>query len=359
VKRWFISEARESASVARYRAARLALVAAAAALAVCGCRTGYVARLAYEEARYLASARPIEQLLAETEDPQRAQALALVLEVRSFAAGRGLDPGSSYLEVVDTGSASPFQVVTAAPVDRLEPYTWWYPVIGAIPYRGYFDRDQAAAYAAALRADGLDTRIVEASAYSTLGWFADPLPSNVLDRGPLAIATTVFHELVHQNFFAPGQVAFNETLATAVAYRLTADFFDGRGDVANADRVRRSRTAWLARGRVLDTGAVTLDALFARARSDSWPRDRLLAEREAAYRGIRDAVAAEDAAFAAVLADGGLDNASFLAVYRYAERAAVIDDFLARQQGLPTALARLRVLTRHGQDGYAALARGT
>lgn len=328
-----------------------------AALAVCGCRAGYVARLAYEEACYLARARPIQELIAETPDLARREALALVLEVRRFAGSRGLDPGGSYLEVTDTGAAPAFQVVTAAPVDRLEPYTWWYPVIGAIPYRGYFDPDKARDFAAGLQAEGLDTRIVEASAFSTLGWLADPLPSKVLDQGPLAIVTTVLHELVHQNFFARGQVAFNETLATAVAYRLAADFFEGRGDAASAGRVRSARLAWLARGRVLDQGATWLEELFARARAEHWPRGRLLAERESVYRAINESAAGIDSALAAALAAGGLNNASFLAVYRYAEQAAMLDDFLAGHPSLPDALARLRALTAGGKDAYAALAR--
>ncbi len=355
MKRSFISEARGSASVAWRPVLLLALTAA---VGVSGCRAAYVARLAYEEVRYLAGARPIEELIAQTQDPARVQALALVLEVRRFAAGRGLDPGKSYLEVADTGSAAPFQVVTAAPVDRLEPYTWWYPVIGAIPYRGYFDRGQAEAFAASLEAEGLDTRIVEASAYSTLGWFNDPLPSSVLDRGPLVIATTVLHELVHQNFFAPGQVAFNETLATAVAYRLAAEFFDGRGDAASGDRLRRAKAVWLARGRELDAGAVSLQTLFDRARAEGWPRERLLAERDVIYGSIKESAARQDSSFAAALADGGLNNASFLAIYRYAERAALLDDFLAGQEGewLTAALARLRVLTQSGKDAYEAVA---
>lgn len=351
MKHWLISEARWSASAAWCLA-----LALAAATALSGCRALYVARLAYEEVRYLAGARPIEELLAETADPARRRALELVLEVRRFAAGRGLDPGKSYLAVADTASAAPFQVVTAAHADSLEPYTWWYPVIGAIPYRGYFDRGQASAFAEHLHAEGLDTRVVEASAFSTLGWLGDPLPSNVLDRGPLVVANTVLHELVHQNFFAPGQVAFNETLATAVAYRLTAEFFDGSGDAAAADRIRAARLAWLAAGAVLDQGAASLRALFSRARAEGWPRQRLLAEREAIYRSIIESAALQRSSFAAALVEGGLNNASFLAVYRYAERAALLDDFLAGQPNLAAALTRLRALVKGGRDGYEALA---
>jgi len=330
----------------------LALLAAAA---LPGCRTAYLAQLAYEQGRYLSRARPIQQLIDEATDPKVRHTLELVLEVRRFAADHGLDPGKSYLEVADTSATVPFQVVTAARFDSLEPYTWWYPVVGAMPYRGYFDRGQAKSYADGLKEQGLDTFIVEASAYSTLGWFADPLPSKVIEHGPVAATTTVLHELLHQNLFVAGQMAFNETLATAVSYRLAADFFDGRGDTASADRVRNARLDWLASSRVLDDGAGALQTLFAKARKERWPHDRLVAERESVYRGIQESATSRGTVRAAALDEDGWNNASFLASYRYAEHASLLDDFLARQRDLPQALDRLRALTKDGADGYAAI----
>ena len=344
------------------RAVRVAVALALSlfAFGCSGCRTAYVARLAYEQARYLASAEPVEDLVEREQDPARRETLAMVLAARDFARRSGLDVGDSYLEVANMKSAAPFHVVTAAYADRLEPYTWWYPVVGAIPYRGYFEREAAEEFARGLeKEEGLDTIIVEASAYSTLGWFADPLPSTVVDRGTMAVVNTVLHELVHQTVFVPGQIAFNETLATAVAYRLSADFFAERGDAELAERWRRGRVAWIERSRILDQAAATLKSFFERARDEKWPRERMLAERATMYEQVkRDAVAA-DKIFAADFATRTLHNASFLSIHRYATRAAEIDEFLGAHATIKDALDAVRTVTEDAGDPYDALAAKT
>lgn len=322
----------------------------ALALGLAGCRGAYLARLAVEEVRFLRSATPATELLPTAQDPERRRALEALLAVRAFAADQGLDVGGSYREVADTTSAAPFHVVTAARADRLEPTTWWYPVIGAIPYRGYFDRGSAERFAAGLHDEGLDTMIVEASAYSTLGWLDDPLPSNVLDRGENAVVVTVLHELVHQTFFAPGQVAFNETLATAVAWRLAERYFEARGDPESAARMHRSRQAWVRRSDALDVAALALHAFFDDAAARGLSRDRLLAEKFVVYAEVLERVEAADPGFAEDLGDHRFDNASFLAFHRYASGGRAIDAFLERAGDIPAALARLEKAVDQGQD---------
>ena len=322
-----------------------------------GCRATYLARLAYEEARFLHSATPATEMLATVQDPERRRALDALLAVRAFAATEGLDVGGSYREVADMNSVSPFHVVTAAWPDRLEPYTWWYPVIGAIPYRGYFDREPAVRFAAGLEAEGLDTLIVEASAYSTLGWFDDPLPSSVLDRGEGAVVVTVLHELVHQTFFAPGEVAFNETLATAVAWRLAERYYASTGEPQRATRMRDAREAWMARSDVLDAAAARLREFFARAAAQELPRERMLEERAALYADILSGIGRADAAFASSLGEKGVDNASFLASHRYATNGRAIDAFLGSCPGMAAAFARLdSALARKVEPGAVVAA---
>jgi predicted aminopeptidase len=322
-----------------------------------GCRAGYVARLAVEEARYLASAEPAVRLLERAEDPARREALEALLAVREFAQREGLSVGGSYRKVADTGAAAPFHVVTAAWPDRLEAYTWWYPVIGAIPYRGHFSRPPAERDAAALVARGLDTRIVEASGYSTLGWFNDPLPSSVLAGGRWAVVITVLHELVHQTFFAPGQVAFNETLATAVAWRLAERFHSERGELDEAARMQRARLAWVERGRVLDAAAARLRAFFDVARAEDWPRQRLMEERASLYREILAEAVEADPRFAVEFGAADLDNASFLAVHRYATRAPEIDAFIGAMPTTALAFERLREMAASGGDLFERVAK--
>jgi len=188
--------------------ARIAAIAATALAAISGsgCRSVYLTRLAIEEAKFLRDARPATDLLATAQDPARRRALETLIEVRRFAADEGLHVGDSYRTVSDNSHASSFHVVTAAYADRLEPYTWWYPIVGSIPYRGYFDREPAEKFAAKLREEGLDTLIVEASAYSTLGWFDDPILSTMiraLDEalGDLAAMDATAAAVVELRFF--------------------------------------------------------------------------------------------------------------------------------------------------------------
>ena len=294
-----------------------------------------------EEARFLQSAKPATELLATTQDPERRRALETLIDVRSFAVDEGLRVGGSYLKVSDNTSASPFHVVTAAYADKLEPYTWWYPVVGEIPYRGYFDRAPAEKFAARLRADGLDTMIVEASAYSTLGWFADPLPSSVLARGEYAVVVTVLHELVHQTFFAPGKVEFNETLASAVSWRLSERYYRSRGNDAGAARAKAWREAWVARSDVLDRASGTLKAYFDGARMRGQSPGDLIAGRRQIYDEVLADIDRVDHTFAKDLLEDGLDNASFLAAHRYATNGRQIDAFLAAQPSISVALKKL------------------
>jgi predicted aminopeptidase len=327
-----------------------------ALLLVSGCRAAYLAQLAVEEVRFLRSATPATEMLASVGDPERRRALEALLDVRDFAEREGLDVGGSYRSVADVSSAAPFHVVTAAYVDRLEPYTWWYPIVGAIPYRGYFDRRQADRFAAGLRDEGLDTMVVEASAYSTLGWLDDPLPSNVLERGAVAVVVTVLHELVHQTFFAPNAVAFNETLATAVSYRLAERYYEQRGDAVRAARMRAAREAWVGRSDVFDATAVRLETFFGRAKEERWPRRRLLEEREYVYTEVMTQIAGVDPDFVEDTNGGRLDNASFLASHRYATRGRAMDEFLGRQPDMRAAFAALRDAQDRGDDLYAFIA---
>ena len=320
-----------------------------------GCHTGYLVRVAYEQARFLMRARPISELLQDSSDPQRAARLRLVLEVRTFADSVGVDPGGSYLEVSDTAEAAPFHVVTAAYPDRLQAYTWDYPIVGSLPYRGYFDRDQADRFAAGLAEDGLDIRVVSAAAYSTLGWFDDPLPSSLLEEDEDELVGVVLHELVHQNFFVAGHVAFNETLATAVSFRLTARFFRERGQVEQADAVGRKYARWLEHGAFLDALAVRLRAYFEQCRQHSCTPEEMLEGRAELYANARrDYRERFGDASGVAQGEAPLDNARFLAIYRYATRADLFEPLVARYQ--PKALFEYLLRATDGaEDPYRAV----
>ena len=228
---------------------------------------GYLLRAGWSEARILWRRRPITELLARPDlDPALRERLQLALAVREFAAQPlGLRVGQSYTTFADVEGEDLVYVLAAAWRDRLEPFTWRYPLVGRLPYRGFFARVDAEAAARELVAEDLDVDIHPAVAFSTLGWFADPLLSSAATGPPVGVAETILHELFHATLYLPGEAAFNESAATFAGHRGAIAFFcSGPGaDASRCDEARRRWAAVLARGRVLGRLAARLRGLYA------------------------------------------------------------------------------------------------
>ena len=128
-------------------------------------------------------------------------------------------------------------LVSAAYRDTLKPYTWWFPIVGRVPYKGYFDFAAARLAAKNLAADGYDVYVRPSDAFSTLGFFNDPLLNTTLKGDTLSLANTVIHELTHNTFYAAGQAPFNESFAMFVGARGAAAFFRSRGQEAAAAKL--------------------------------------------------------------------------------------------------------------------------
>jgi predicted aminopeptidase len=119
---------------------------------------------------------------------------------------------------VDRDGRGLVQVVTAAPPDRLEPVTWWFPIVGRVSYRGYFEAERARRFADSLEEKGLDTYVRPGRLYSTLGWFDDPVPRELLRGPPFEVADTVLHERVHETIFVADDSMYNEGIAVFVSH---------------------------------------------------------------------------------------------------------------------------------------------
>jgi predicted aminopeptidase len=164
----------------------------------------------------LARARPIPEVI-EGGDRALATRLGRVREIRAFASRElGLPDNGSYTRYTDLGRQFVLWNVFAAPSLSLKPRQWCFPIAGCVNYRGYFSEEQARAEAARLRADGDDVHVSGVPAYSTLGYFDDPVLSSFVRWPETEVARLIFHELAHQLLYVKDDSVFNESFATAV-----------------------------------------------------------------------------------------------------------------------------------------------
>jgi len=182
--------------------------------------------------------QPVNQLEADPHtSAELKQRLELLDQLRAFAAHElKLPLDDHYRKYVDLHR--PFVVwnVEAAPEFSMQPKTWWYPLVGSLEYRGYFSKPDATNYAAALRRKGFDVSVGGVEAYSTLGWFKDPVLNTFLFENDADLAEIIFHELGHQRVFARGDTDFNEAFATTVGEEGARRWLKARGDTAGLDR---------------------------------------------------------------------------------------------------------------------------
>ncbi|MGD9762938.1 MAG: aminopeptidase [Candidatus Binatia bacterium] len=329
-----------------------ALAAVALTLPLGGCATGYVLRGAYEEARLLWRREPIDRMLQRDDvDTATRHKLELVLGVRQFAADElGLRVGDSYTSVARVDSGQIVHVVSAAPRDRLVPYTWWFPIVGRVPYRGYFKRAEADALAAELERDGYDTLVRPAVAFSTLGWFADPVPSTMLRLDDARLAETIIHELLHNTLYVSGQAAFNESFATFVGMHGAQAYFAARGGGENAILTARRWADALRFSRFLRAAIARLEAAYAGG-IDEASRQVLFEELQAQFR----AEPWETDSFAS-FATQPLNNAVLVHDRLYADRLDAFDAALRDRGGdLRATIAAVSAAARDATDPYAAL----
>ncbi|MED5535411.1 MAG: aminopeptidase [Pseudomonadota bacterium] len=161
---------------------------------------------------------PIEEILKSPDaSPETRETLRQVLEIRRFATTvLGLPDNGSYSTYVDLGRSYVVWNVVAAKEFSVEPITWCFLVAGCVSYRGYFDEQAAYRLSTRLEADGLDTVVGGVTAYSTLGYFADPILNTMITNGEQTIAGLLIHELAHQRVYFEDDSELNEAFATAV-----------------------------------------------------------------------------------------------------------------------------------------------
>ena len=184
---------------------------------------------------------PIERILADPSlDPKLKSQLERALRIRDYASRElGLPDNRSYRSYADL--ARPFVVwnVFAAPEFSIDPKQWCFPFAGCVGYRGYFSEAEARAYAATLAAEGYDVHVGGVPAYSTIGWFADPVLNTFIHYPEPELARLLFHELAHQVLYVKDDTVFNESFATVVEQIGLARWLEAHGTEADRQRVRQ------------------------------------------------------------------------------------------------------------------------
>ena len=205
-----------------------------------GCSPLYVMRAAYEEGKILWRREPIADLIQSSKvPPDTEEKLRLVLAARDYAReALEFNVGGSYASYSYVDRPDLTYIVVAAPKTELKPYTWWFLIVGSVPYKGFFSKDEALAEIERLKADGYDTYLRTAAAFSTLGWFDDPLLSHLLKYDKVLLSEIVFHELFHNTLYVNGAGAFNESSANFVGHRAAIDFFRERFGADSAEHQR-------------------------------------------------------------------------------------------------------------------------
>jgi predicted aminopeptidase len=323
----------------------------------------YLSRAGWEEAKILAGRRQILRLVEDDRtDPATRSRLRLVLAARGFAADSvGLRTGESFTTYSHLDRDTLVLVVSGAYRDRLEPYTWWFPIVGRVPYKGFFDFSEALELARDLERRGFDSYVRPSAAFSTLGWFNDPLLSTTLRLDSINLANTVIHEVTHNTFFKAGEAVFNESFANFVGARGSAWFFRSRGDSiaaawADADWEddKRMGAFWASLYRALDSAY------------KAHPGDSALAERLAArdtvYARGRARLLRDVAPLLRTLSPERVariridNNAALLARRIYLTDLELFDRVWEREgRDLRRTIERVITLARDAKDPYAAV----
>jgi len=196
----------------------VALSGLVAVIAGCSTTLSYYSQLLKGQWQLMASRRPISEVIADPGTPMPLRSTLERVEAARSWASRSLDlpDNGSYTQYADLGRDAVLWNVFATPEFSLTPQQWCYPLVGCLAYRGYYTRAAADAEASRLAEQGLDVYVGAVPAYSTLGWFDDPVINTMLPGGDAQLIGTIFHELAHQRLFLRGDTAFNESYASFV-----------------------------------------------------------------------------------------------------------------------------------------------
>lgn len=322
----------------------------------------YLIRAGIAEAGILWRREPIEKVVADPRTDERTRAkLVLVLAARQFAVDSlGLPAGETYTTYSAIDRDTLVLVLSAARSDRLEPYLWNYPIVGRVPYKGYFSFAEATRDARKLERAGLDTYLRVSNAFSTLGWFNDPLLSTIVAYDSATLVEVVIHELTHNALFVRDHVDFNESFAEFVGLRGAERFFLARGDSVLARRVAARWRDELRLSEFYRSLATRLERLYAtRGATPAQIREARAAYFRQAATDLAGRIGSQlETINGRALAAQPLNNAVLLARRTYATELSRFDTALAAAGGDLRAFVELvRHRAERAADPWDALSR--
>lgn len=285
-----------------------------AAVLLNGCSgVGYYSQLAEGQLQLLRARQPVEQVMADpASSPQLRTRLQHAEQARVFASQQlKLPDNRSYRVYADLGRPYVVWNVFATPELSLQPVTHCFPIAGCVAYRGYYRQGAARGAAALMREAGMDVYVGGVEAYSTLGWFDDPLLSSMVGWGDERLASLIFHELAHQRFYVQDDTAFNESFATFVEQEGARQWRAARGLAAIEDDQAAQRDQFI---RLVLASRERLQVMYAGPLDDAHKRVAKQAEFERLrreYRTVRDSQWGGDTRYDAWMY-GSMSNAKLL-----------------------------------------------
>lgn len=257
-----------------------------------GCSSlGYLVQAGKGQLAISNRARPLDEVLADERTPPRTrELLKRVAEIKNFGESQGLKPTHNYAEYVQLDRPAATWVVSACEKLRFRPKQWSFPIVGSFTYLGWFDLQDAREHAERLKSEGWDVDVRGASAFSTLGWFRDPVLSSMIGEGPGALGSlvnVVLHESVHATYYVNGQSYLNESLASFIADRLTPEFL--ANEPGEREAYLRAEKESEARAELMKRAYLKLEALY----ESQLAEDEKTSQKSAILRDLEKAIGAK------------------------------------------------------------------
>jgi predicted aminopeptidase len=282
------------------------------------------------------AAIPVEEALDKRSlGPREKGHIQLVAQVKTFAVRElGLKETNNYETVYIESNRFPLYTLSASPKDRLDRVTWWFPIVGRVPYLGFFSLDKAQEKGKKLIEKDLDIFIGAADAYSTLGWFQDPLTLNLITGHTVPLVETIIHEMTHTTLYVKGQTEFNEGLAQIIGKVGAYQFFKSQYGPHHQNTLEAYHA--IEDERVFARYLADLFDLLSKAYNASRPYEQKLQERDKIFSHFRERYKIVKTGLKTPQFKGfdrvPLNNAYLLAVGLYHRHFAVFEAVL-RSQG--------------------------